>query len=164
MPPQGVAHNLILYLSTSGYMPATKAYKDRKVGRTGEKAKRPHKGIPLEKSLTVQQVADLITSERGNVSRVADAIGTTRGTVADYIARHPELQNVLAQARERLVDQLEEVAYEQAFDGRDSTLKIFLLKTQGKVRGYDQSESRDIAKDVAMAAFNYVLDKSTKDE
>ena len=150
-------------------MPSTKQYKNdgiRPKSRRvclADKAKRPGPpGVPLEKSVPVAKVMELILQGRGNISRVADAIGTCRVTIARMIDRHPELQEALAQARERFVDDIEEAAIEGAIDGRDGILKIFMLKTQGKKRGYDQSETRDVARDVANAAFEYVLKQTTE--
>ena len=152
-------------------MPRTKQYKNQ--GREpkskgllqlAQKAKRPGvPGVALVKSVSVDKVKELILQGRGNISRVADAIGTCRGTIARMVDRHPELQEALAQARERFVDDIEEAAIEAACDGRDGILKIFMLKTQGRKRGYEQGETRDVANDIAKAAFSYVLDK-TKDE
>lgn len=123
--------------------------------RRGEKAKRPKPGIPLDQKV----IADLITKLGGNLSRVADTIGCTRGAVRNVVDRHPDLQELLKQSRERQLDQLEQTVFDRAIESNDTTLQLFLLKTQGKSRGYDQSEAQNAAKDIATAAFDFILSK-----
>ncbi len=122
----------------------------------GETAKLPRPGIPLNKDLMLK----LIKEYDGNLSRVADAMGTTRYTIRDRADKDTELNQAIIDARERQLDRLERVVYERAEDSNDTTLQIFLLKTQGKSRGYDQSEAQNTAKDIASAAFAFILDKS----
>lgn len=124
--------------------------------RKGEKAKRPKPGCPLDPKV----IADLITKCQGNLSRVADTIGSTRGAVRNVVDRHPDLQELLVQARERQLDQLEQSVFDRAVESNDTTLQLFLLKTQGKKRGYEQSEAQHAAKDIATAAFDFILNKS----
>ena len=127
----------------------------KKGNKVGEKAKRPKPGIPLNKEV----VADLITKLDGNLSRVADTIGTTRGCVRGVVDRHPELEALLKQARERQLDALEQTVFDRAIETNDTTLQLFLLKTQGRSRGYDQDEAKNAAKDIATAAFDFILSK-----
>lgn len=128
----------------------------KKGNKIGEKAKRPHAGVPLDKEV----IADLIVKCQGNLSRVADTMGSTRGCVRRVIDGDSELQAMLAQARERQLDELERSVFDRAIEDRDTTLQIFLLKTQGKSRGYDQSEAQNTAKDIATAAFDFIVSKS----
>ncbi len=122
----------------------------------GETAKRPKPGIPLDKKV----IADLIQKLQGNLSRVADTMGSTRGAVRGVVDREPELQELLKQARERQLDELEKTVFDRAMESNDTTLQLFLLKTQGKSRGYDQSEAQNAAKDIATAAFDFIVNKS----
>ncbi len=124
--------------------------------KTGEYAKRPRPGCPLDKDIIAKQ----ITLLNGNLSRVADSIGASRGAVRNVVDRHVELQELLRQARERQLDQLEQSCFDRAIESNDTTLQLFLLKTQGKSRGYDQSDTRDMAKDIANAAFEFIVNKS----
>ncbi len=126
-----------------------------KGNKVGEKAKRPKPGIPLNKEV----VADLITKLDGNLSRVADTMGTTRGCVRGVVDRNPELEALLKQARERQLDALEQTVFDRAIETNDTTLQLFLLKTQGRSRGYDQDEAKNAAKDIATAAFDFILSK-----
>lgn len=127
-----------------------------KGNKKGEIAKRPKPGCPLDKDV----IAELITACTGNLSAVADTIGASRGAVRNVVDRHPELQELLRQSRERQLDQLEKAVFQRAIDSNDTTLQLFLLKTQGKSRGYDQDEARQAAKDVANAAFEFIVSKT----
>ena len=127
-----------------------------KGNKLGEKAKRPRPGMPFDKN-TIEQ---LIIQYTGNLSRVADAIGSSRGAVRGFVDRHPDTQQLLKDQRERQIDQLEASVFERAIDSNDTTLQLFLLKTQGKHRGYDQDEAKNAAKDIATAAFDFILNKS----
>lgn len=129
-----------------------------KGNRRADKCKRPRPGIPLDQKL----VAKLIIEHTGNVSRVADSIGTERGVIRRLIDRNPDLQELLKQQRERQLDQLEQSCFDRAIQTNDTTLQLFLLKTQGRSRGYDQDEARNAAKDVANAAFEFILSKQAK--
>ncbi len=127
-----------------------------KGNKVGEKAKHPKPGIPLDKN----QILELIVKTHGNISRVADALGTTRGTVRRRCDSDEQLKQALEDARERFIDELEESVWDRARESSDTTLQLFLLKTQAKHRGYDQSEAQNAAKDIATAAFDFIINKS----
>ncbi len=128
----------------------------KKGNKIGEIAKRPKPGCPLDKEV----IADLISKCQGNLSRVADTLGSTRGAIRGVVDREPELQALLKQARERQLDELEASVFDRAIASNDTTLQLFLLKTQGKSRGYEQSEAQNAAKDIATAAFDFIINKS----
>ncbi len=130
----------------------------KKGNKIGEVAKRPKPGVPLD----VKLVGELITKHGGNLSRVADTLGSQRGVIRGVVDRNPELQEILKHARERLLDELEASCFEDAINDKDTGLRCFLLKTQGKSRGYDQSEAQNAAKDIASAAFAFILEKQPK--
>lgn len=128
-----------------------------KGNRIGESpVKQPRPGVPLDK----KTILDLIRKTNGNVSRVADAMGTDRGCIRRKVDADQELQDALKQARERQIDQLEEAVFERAQDSQDTTLQLFILKTQGRHRGWDQSEAQNAAKDIATAAFDFIVNKT----
>lgn len=124
--------------------------------KPGAKAKAPRPGIPLLK----KDILELVVKHRGNLSRVADALGTTRGCVRRRCQEDPELTQALEDARERAIDELEESALDRAIREKDTTLQIFLLKTQARNRGYDQDNAQAHAQSIAQAAFDFVLNKS----
>lgn len=127
-----------------------------KGNKVGEKAKRPRPGVPLDKN----QILELIPKTHGNISRIADALGSTRGTVRRRIDSDLELKTALEDARERVIDELEESVWDRAMNSNDTTLQLFLLKTQAKHRGYEQDEAKNAAKDIATAAFDFIINKS----
>lgn len=127
-----------------------------KGNKKGEVAKQPRPGITLDKSVMLT----LIAQENGNLSRVADIMGTTRYTIRDRCDKDVELLQALKDARERQLDSLEDAVFARSVEEKDTTLQLFLLKTQGKSRGYDQDEARHAAKDVANAAFEFIISKS----
>ena len=48
----------------------------------------------------------------------------------------------------------------RAIESNDTGLQCFILKTQGRSRGYDQDEMKNCAKDIATAAFDFIINKS----
>ncbi len=128
----------------------------KKGNKLGEKAKQPRAGVPLDK----KTIAELIVKSHGNLSRVADALGSTRTSIRRVIDRDPELGDLLEEARERRIDLLEDSCWEDAINSRDTGMRCFLLKTQARHRGYDQDESKNTARDIATAAFDFIVNKS----
>lgn len=113
-------------------------------------------GIPLDKNLLLT----LIKQHHGNLSRVADAIGTTRHAIRNRCDNDTELGKALSDARERIIDELEASCWDDAIHNRDTGLRCFLLKTQARHRGYEQDEAKNAAKDIATAAFDFIVNKS----
>ena len=128
----------------------------KKGNKLGEKAKQPRPGIPLNR----ETIKDLVIKLHGNLSRVADSMGTTRTAVRKRISDDKELTDILEEARERKIDLLEDACFQDAIEGRDTGLRCFLLKTQARHRGYDQDDNKNAAKDIATAAFDFILNKS----
>lgn len=127
-----------------------------KGNRVGDKARVPRPGITLSKPA----ILELIRKLNGNLSRVADALGTTRHAIRNRCDNDTELKQALVDARERLIDQLEVSVWDRAVESNDTALQCFILKTQGRHRGWDQSEAQHTAKDIATAAFDFILNKS----
>ncbi len=122
--------------------------------KVGEKAKRPHQGLPL----LAEDIAHLLRYYHGNVSRVADKLGTDRSSIRKFIDRNPQLGEVLKETRERTIDSLEECSWHKALQG-DTSMIMFLLKTIGRDRGYDIMEKNQ-SLDVAKAAFEFIKNQS----
>ncbi len=127
-----------------------------KGNKKGEIAKSPRPGIPLKK----EQVQPLISKLHGNLSRIADSIGSNRYTLRRFIEKDEELKQELEEARERILDELEDVTWQDAIDNKDPAMRCFLLKTRGRHRGYDQDDNKNMAKDIATAAFDFIINKS----
>ena len=122
----------------------------------GEKAKQPHAGVPLDKDMMMR----LIKEEHGNLSRVADRMGSHRHAIRRRCDADEELKQALEDSRERRIDALERSCWDDAIEHRDTALRCFLLKTQARHRGYDQDEAKNAAKDIATAAFDFIINKS----
>lgn len=132
------------------------AYPSTKGTRSGETAKEPRPGIPLNRN----DILRLIPIHRGNLSRIADQLGTTRGTVRRRIDADPELKEALLDSRERWIDDIEESVFNRAHETTDTGLQCFILKTQARHRGYEQDDTRKAAQDIATAAFEFIANKS----
>jgi hypothetical protein len=124
--------------------------------RLGETTRKPMKGVPLKP----EQVKPLIKKLNGNMSRIAESLGVTRGTLRYMIEHNPELSQDLEDARERVIDELEDVTWQDAIENKDPAMRCFLLKTRARHRGYDQDECKNMAKDIATAAFDFIVNKS----
>ncbi len=129
----------------------------KKGNKKGEKAKQPRPGIPLDKNMLLE----LIAKHSGNLSRVADACGSHRHVIRRRCEADKELGDALENARERNIDELEECVWERAKESKDTALQLFLLKTQARHRGYDQDEAKNAAKDIATAAFDFIVSKQS---
>lgn len=118
--------------------------------------KQPRPGVPLDKNLLL----NLIAKHSGNLSRVADACGSNRAVIRRRCDADPELKQALENARERLIDDIEDSVFQRAVDSNDTALQCFVLKTLGRHRGWEQDEAKNAAKDIATAAFDFILNKS----
>lgn len=127
-----------------------------KGNKIADVARKPRPGCPLD----YKQVEQQIIKYQGNLSRAADSMGSSRGALRNFVDKYPELQATLKQCRERQLDELEQSCFDRAIESNDTTLQLFLLKTQGKSRGYDQNEAQNAAKDIATAAFDFIISKS----
>ncbi len=105
-------------------------------------------------------ILELIHKYRGNLSRIADSIGSSRTAIREKINREEHLKQALADTRERWIDEIEESVLARAYDSNDTALQAFVLKTQARHRGWDQSEAQNTAKDIATAAFDFIVNKS----
>src|SRR5262245_62874788 len=62
---------------------------------------------PPRRRLSPDRVAEAIEHYHGNLAAVARSFGVTRAAVGDYVARRPELQVILYDARETRLDNAE---------------------------------------------------------
>jgi hypothetical protein len=77
---------------------------------------------------------------RGNIAAAARQFGVDRSTLIEHIGNHPQLQQVLADAREGMVDDAQSSLYLKVMEGDVPALKYF-LNCQGKHRGYGEQVS-----------------------
>jgi hypothetical protein len=101
----------------------------------------PKKGHP--EIFTPEQVIEALTFTKGMRTKAAKRLRCTYNTVVRYINEYPEVAEAEIQARETMLDAVELKAYTQAMKG-DTTMIIFMLKTQGKKRGYVERTEQDI--------------------
>ncbi len=89
--------------------------------------------------LPLLELERLITEKRGNIAAVARVLGVPRRTVYNRLKESARLQQLLADARETMLDDAESTLYDEALTGNTTAL-IFFLKTQGKGRGYTERQ------------------------
>ena len=92
---------------------------------------------------TQQQMIDALKYAKGMRTKAAKRLGCDYRTLVKYITEYPEVAEAEVLARETMIDAVELTAYAQAMKG-DTTMIIFLLKTQGKKRGYVERTEQDI--------------------
>lgn len=125
--------------------------------RVGEKARHPKQhGRKLDK----ETILTLIVKYEGNVSRVADALGTSRYTIMERARADVDIDKAIKDARDRLIDDIEQSVFSRARDTKDTALQCFVLKTQGRHRGWDQDEGARMAKDIAAEAFAFITNQT----
>ncbi|HJZ59264.1 MAG TPA: hypothetical protein VKE74_30245 [Gemmataceae bacterium] len=87
------------------------------------------------KRLSPDRVAEAIGQYHGNLAAVARSFGVSRAAVGDYVARRPELQAILYDAREERLDNAES-SLDRAILRGEGWAVTLLLRTLGKNRGY----------------------------
>ena len=94
------------------------------------------------KKPSVARFKEIIIQEKGNVKNIAKALGVAYTTVYHWAKDH-NLKSTFAKARELKLDELEAVAHQRAISGKSDACLIFMLKTQGKSRGYVEKQEID---------------------
>jgi hypothetical protein len=122
--------------------------------RYGDKASNPQPGVPLDK----EKLKELIIKYKGNVTRAAIALGCSRHSITRIVNTNSDVKATLEEARERVIDEVEDAFTRRAIQG-DTTASIFFLKTRARDRGYDQDFKTDIQA-VTRAALEFALNKS----
>lgn len=86
--------------------------------------------------LSKKKVSEAIRIYRGNLSRAAEACGVTRTHIYKFInLKAPELWDEIKEARETVIDDLEQKGYEVAMRGHAGMIQFF-LNSIGKERGF----------------------------
>lgn len=94
----------------------------------------PKKATKPEQYTPAQMIAAL-TATKGMKTLAARQLGCDYKTVVKYVEKYPEVAEALATAHENMLDTIELKAYDRCMKD-DTTMIIFMLKTQGKARGY----------------------------
>src|SRR5215218_6441698 len=85
----------------------------------------------------VDAVAEAVRENRGLLSHAARQLGVHRNSLARLRDENDWVRDLVIEAQESLVDELEDVAFGRALrGGGNQQLLMFLLKTKGKARGY----------------------------
>lgn len=126
--------------------------------KRGETARDPSPGAhPVSRDDMIKALKQC----NGNVSQAAERIGCTRLTIHRAIESDPLVKQARDDAREAWCDLLEStVEYDAINNPKDTALRIFLLKTRLRHRGYEQDDNKQHAQDIAKAAFDFVLNKT----
>lgn len=85
----------------------------------------------------VQDYADAIRRARGLLSYAADTLGVSRQALYLYVEQHPELYEVIEEARERTLDVAENNILTK-LDAGDMNASQFILSRLGRNRGYGE--------------------------
>src|SRR5215207_4153002 len=91
-------------------------------------------GVIREKA---EAVGAAIRENRGLLSHAARQLGVHRNSLSRLRDENDWVRDLVMEAQESLVDELEDVAFGRALrGGGNQQLLMFLLKTKGKGRGY----------------------------
>src|SRR5215216_4811737 len=101
-----------------------------------EKLPAPSRGIAWLRE-NPEAVAEAVRENRGLLSHAARQLGVHRNSLARLRDEDERVRELVEEAQEALVDELEDIAFDRALrGGGNQQLLMFLLKTKGKVRGY----------------------------
>lgn len=100
---------------------------------------------------THQQMIDALKAAKGMRTKAAKRLGCDYRTVVRYINEYPDVAEAESDSRESMLDAIELKAYAAAMKG-DNTMMIFMLKTQGKSRGYVERQQIDLGIDSELIA------------
>ena len=81
---------------------------------------------------------------KGNVSKACEKCGITRQTHQNWMEADADYKQIVENIKEATLDHVENKLMELIDDG-DTTATIFYLKTQGKKRGYVETERKEIS-------------------
>lgn len=100
----------------------------------------PYNERPPALPLDVEECRTAIWLTRGNITKAAEMLKTTSMRLRIFIKNSPRLSAELNEAKERILDIAEEVAYDALTDeqdpGRRDTMARFVMTNLGKDRGY----------------------------
>src|SRR5215216_7514367 len=84
-----------------------------------------------------EAVAEAVRENRGLLTHAARQLGVHRNSLSRLRDEDERVRELVEEAQEALVDELEDIAFDRALrGGGNQQLLMFLLKTKGKVRGY----------------------------
>lgn len=97
----------------------------------------------VKRKIPLKIVAESMYKNHGILSYVAKDLGLHPYTIQIYAQKYPVIRQLQAMCKEGTLDLAEHKLIENIEKGKETSL-IFYLKTQGKKRGYDQSNNIEI--------------------
>jgi|TARA_R100000084_G_C4628917_1_gene137277 hypothetical protein len=85
--------------------------------------------------ISTKKLKELIVKHHGIVKKVCEAAEISRQSFYDRLERHPDLKQILADARETTIDVAESKLFKLIEEGHYPSIR-FYLETQGKHKGY----------------------------
>ncbi len=92
-------------------------------------------------TITLEQALRAVPKSKGNHSKVAKKLKCSRSNITALKDKFPEFAEALHEAKETRLDEYEDYLDIEAAGGNIAAI-IFMLKTQGRGRGY--SEQHDV--------------------
>jgi hypothetical protein len=86
-------------------------------------------------ALTEDDVAEALREFDGNMAAVGRKLRVSRQAVWAYVQERESLKEIQSEVKETFIDDIEGALYRGAKEG-NTTAQIFILKTQGRGRGY----------------------------
>lgn len=96
-----------------------------------------------DKTKLKPKMIEALKKSYGNVSSSADAVGINPTTHYTWVKEDPEYRAEVEAIKERAIDHVESKLMERIDEG-DTTATLFYLKTQGRKRGYVETERKEI--------------------
>lgn len=93
-------------------------------------------------TIKLAKIPELIAKHRGNLSAIARAMKVTRSTLHNHVNADETLKQLLADERERMLDNAED-KLGQAVGKGEAWAVCFTLKTQGSKRGYIEKQRHE---------------------
>ena len=92
-----------------------------------------------KKQFTLEEIGAALTRNDGRVYVTAKELGITARAIYDRMNNHPQLKEIVEDARGELVDLAESALKKKVLEG-DTAAAIFVSKTLGKERGYTERQ------------------------
>lgn len=110
-----------------------------------------------KQQFTMQQVIDAVEKYQ-TIAAAAVSLKVSRQTIDNYAKRYPKIRKAIKAAREEMVDYGENKLREAVLKG-EAWAVCFLLKTQGRKRGYVERSEHEISGKgggaIEVKAFNF---------
>ncbi len=115
---------------------------------------------PKDNSITMDMVIDAVSRSSGNITGAARKLKCERSRIYKMIEEHPILKEVIARARETIIDQAEESLLKNIKEGNVTSI-IFVLKTLGRSRGYvlNGYKQNELASGISQAVLKKLSDE-----